>query len=455
VLPAILAYVALQLLIGFWVSRRVRNEADYLVAGRSLGYTLTVFSVFATWFGAETCIGSSGEAYRAGLGGTTADPFGYSLCLLFMGLLFAARLWRLGLTTFADLFRMRYGAPVERLAVLIIAPTSILWAAAQIRAFGQVLGASSSLGTELGTTIAAGVVLAYTVMGGSRADAITDLIQGSVLVLGLVVLGGAAWASGDFAHLTDDPTRLSLALPDASHFDVAEAWAIPVLGSVMAPELVQRVISARSATVARRATLGAAVLYFAVGSIPVLVGLAAARSLPGLDDPEQVLLHQGQRHLHAWLYVLFAGALVSAILSTVDTALLVAGSLLAHNVVLPVVRPAGDRALAVNRACVVGCGLVAYALARSADGVYALVEEASALGSSGVVVTAAFALYGRFGGARSAIAALVTGFAVYTTGAHLGLALDHPYLASVASALCAYVAFALPRGRRAVPVATG
>lgn len=441
-LGAILAYVSLQLVVGFWVARRVENEDDYLVAGRSLGYPLTVFSVFATWFGAETCIGSAGEAYASGLAGTTADPFGYSLCLLLMGLVFAVPLYRLGLTTFADLFRIRFGPAAERLMVLVVAPTSIMWAAAQIRAFGQVLGASSTLGLEAAIAIAAAVVLAYTALGGSRADAITDVVQGSVLAIGLVLLAVAVFSSGDAAHFAAlEPGTLSLVANDTGLLDVAETWAIPVLGSVMAPELVQRVLSARSATVARRSTLVATGVYFALGLIPVGAGLLAVHVLPEIHEPEQVLLHQAQHYLPGALYVLFAGALVSAILSTVDTALLVAGSLIAHNVLLPLVPDRKGRALAWNRAAVVACGLCAYALARSAEGVYALVEEASALGSSGIVVSATFGLFSRFGASASAISALVTGLVVYTTGAHL-LDFEHPYLISLAAALVAYAAAA-------------
>ena len=52
---AILAYLVLQFAIGAWVSRLVRTEDDYLVGGRRLGYPLAIFSIFATWFGAETC----------------------------------------------------------------------------------------------------------------------------------------------------------------------------------------------------------------------------------------------------------------------------------------------------------------------------------------------------------------------------------------------------------------
>jgi Na+/proline symporter len=275
------------------------------------------------------------------------------------------------------------------------------------------------------------------------ADVISDFVQGSVLIVGLLLIGALALTRGDLSVLSElPPERLALAAPNASLLDLGEAWAVPILGSVMAPELVARVLAAKSPKVARRATIAATGLYFTMGLIPVLLGLAGTQLLPELDDPEQVLLHQAARYLPGVVYALFAGALVSAILSTVDSALLVAGSLLAHNLALPLlgaVPPA--RALRINRIAVTGCGLLAYLIARSADSVYALVEEASAFGSAGVVVCAVFALFSDFGGHRSALAALLSGVLVYAGGAYV-LVLDHPYLLSLGCALAAYVGVA-------------
>src|SRR5512134_570248 len=121
--------------IGIWVSRRIRTEADYLLAGRNLGYVLTTFSIFATWFGAETIVGSAGRAYRDGVSLGSAEPFGYALCLFLTGLIFARPLRRMKLTTLADLYRQRFSPGAERLAAVVLIPGSVYWAAAQIRAF--------------------------------------------------------------------------------------------------------------------------------------------------------------------------------------------------------------------------------------------------------------------------------------------------------------------------------
>lgn len=211
VLAGILAYVAFQFAVGIYVSRRIRTEADYLVAGRSFGYGLATFTVFATWFGAETTIGAAGSIYTDGLSGGSADPFGYGLCLLFMGLVFAVPLWKRGLTTLADLFRLRYSAGVERLAVLLMVPTSLLWAAAQVRAFGQVLSAASGFEVTATITVAAAIVVAYTAFGGLLADAWTDLVQGILLIVGLVVLFAAVRGEVGWGALaTLPPERLRL-----------------------------------------------------------------------------------------------------------------------------------------------------------------------------------------------------------------------------------------------------
>lgn len=88
----IIIYLAVQIFVGYLVSKRIKTEGDFFLAGRNLPAWMVSMSLFATWFGAETCIGSSAAVYNEGISGSRADPFGYTLCLVFMGLLLAARL---------------------------------------------------------------------------------------------------------------------------------------------------------------------------------------------------------------------------------------------------------------------------------------------------------------------------------------------------------------------------
>jgi len=437
----IFAYILAQLAVGVVVSRRIRTEADYLVAGRSFGPVLAGFSVFATWFGAETCIGAAGAIYERGLAGGSADPFGYALCVILTGLLFAVPLWRLKLTTLADLFRLRFDTSVERLAVLLIVPTSLFWAAAQVRAFGQVLSSASGFEIDAMITFAAVVVIAYTMFGGLLADAWTDVVQGTALVVGLLVLCVTILRAEGLEPLTSlEAGTLSLiGTEPRSVLEIAEEWAVPVIGSMVAAELVARMLASRSATIARNATVVGGIAYLMIGLMPVGLGLVGASLLPGLAEPEQILPALAERYLPTALYVIFAGGLVSAILSTVDSALLMASGLVSHNVVVQMRPGLSEKAkVTIARAGVALFGLVAYVMALRAERVYALVEEASSFGSAGIVTVVVFGLFTRIGGTGSALAALLVGVGTWIFGAYV-VGLTLPYLTSLAAAAGAYL----------------
>ena len=450
VLFGVLGYVLFQYAVGIYVSRRIRTETDYLIAGRSLGYGLAVFTIFATWFGAETTIGAAGAIYQDGLSGGTADPFGYGACLLLMGLVFAVPLWRRKLTTLADVFRQRFSPGVERLAVVLMIPTSLLWAAAQIRAFGQVLSAASGLEVTIMITAAALIVIAYTAFGGMLADAWTDLVQGIALLIGLVILFFVVIGDTGLDGMRQIPVeRLHFfGGPETALLAMIEAWAVPVCGSVLAAELVQRVIATRTPQIARNASLIAAGMYLLFGMIPVTLGLMGPTLVPGLEHSEQILPSIAEQYLPSVLYVIFAGALVSAILSTVDSALLVASGLVSHNLIVPLWPEMTEaQKVRVARRGVALFGALAYVMALYAEGVYTLVEEASSFGSAGIFVALVIGLFSQWGGPKSAAASLVAGVVAWVLGAYV-LDLTYPYLVSLAAALAGYASFALlERGR--------
>jgi SSS family solute:Na+ symporter len=446
-LIGILGYVLIQMLIVIVVARRTRNENDYLIAGRRFGIGLATFTIFATWFGAETCIGAAGAVYANGLAGSTADPFGYAVCLFLMGFFFAVPLWRRKLTTLADLFRRRFAPGVERFAVLLMVPTSIMWAAAQIRAMGQIISATSSFDVELAIGLAAGFVVVYTVYGGMLADAVTDLVQGIMVMIGLLILlfaviGAAGGLEAAVASI--DPQRLQLfGGPETPWLQVAERWAIPVVGSVLAQELVAVILSSHTPQVARRASLLGGGLYLTFGLIPVFIGLVGVNLLPGLTEPEQLLPQIARKYLTTIPYIVFVGAIISAILSTVASALLAAAALLSHNLVVPLISGLDNRAkVRTARASVIFGGAIAYLLARYSEGVYELVEQASAFGSAGVFTVALMGLFTRFGHARAAYAALAAGMVTWIFSHYL-LHLPYAYLVSLAAALGAYALLAL------------
>lgn len=443
ILVALLAYLAAQVAIGAWVAPRIRTEDDYLVGGRKLGYPLTIFSIFATWFGAESCIASAGRAYREGFSLTTAEPFAYGLTLIAMGLVFAVPLWRRKLTTLADLFRQRYGTRVEKLAAVLLVPSGMLWAAAQLRGFGHVLTTVTSLDITVAIVAAGGFCIFYTMLGGLLADAITDMVQGAMVVIGLVmlvvaVIGAHGGIGASIAAI--DASRIGLVGADVTPtvLGLLEEWLIPIAGSVVAVELVSRVIAARSPEVARNGALLAGGMYIAVGLLPVFLGLAAGGLVSGVEDAEQFLPTLARTVLPTAGYVIFAGALISAILSTVDTILLVASGLVTHNVIAPMFGVQDDTTrLRMARGGVVLFGVLALWLAVGATDVAALVEEASSFGSAGVLVVVSFALFSDVGGPRAATAALLGGLGAYLAGSIADM--PYPFLGSLGVAFLAYL----------------
>ena len=198
-------------------------------------------------------------------------------------------------------------------------------------------------------------------------------------------------------------------------------------------------------------------LYLAVGLIPVYLGLIGPSVLPGVgaDDLERVVPLMAERLMPGILYIVFAGAIISAILSTVDSTLIAAASLLSHNVVMELMGNPGERTRLLSvRVSVIAMTLLAYTLAMTATSIRDLVEVAAAFGSSGVVVCLVFGLFTRFGGQASALAALVTGAGVWGI-ASLTEATRTPYGFALLAAVAAYTLAALWRPAAAAPVPAG
>ena len=446
-LAGILGYVIVQFVVGAWVSRRMTSERDYIIANRSLGTALVAFSVFATWFGAEAIVASAGEIYTKGLAGGLTDPFGYGAAVLVVGLLLAAPLWRRGIVTYADMVRERYSALTEKLFVVILLPGSVLWAAAQVRAFGQILGSTTGLDVETAVLIAALLVGAYAVVGGLLADAITDVVQGIAVMIGLVVLAvfvAVALGGPEEALARIEPARLTLAMgPEDTVLDRIEHLTVVICGSLVAVELVSRFLGARTAAIAARGTIAGGLMYLAIGLLPLFLGLVGPTLLKDLAEPEQIVPKLAESYLPPIGYALFVGALVSAILSVVHAALHAPAAQVSHNVairLLPGLSPRGR--LYCVRLSVLVLSAIAWGLAHSVATIKELVELASAFGSAGAIVVALFGLFTGFGGAAAAIASLVSGSLVWAFG-KFALELQTPFLIALFVSLTVYVSVGL------------
>jgi SSS family transporter len=396
----IVAYLLLQIGLAVYLNRHINNNKDFFLAGRNLPTFAIAFSIFATWFGAETCIGSSGAVFSEGLSGSKAEPLGYGLCLIIFTLLIIPKFYKKTYTTTGDFFKERFSLSSEKILVMIMIPSGLIWGAAQVRAFGQVISLYGDFDINAAISFATLFVIAYTFLGGMLGDIITDVIQGGILALTLLaVLFFAVGDLGGFgqAFASIDSSNLSFMTPDESIWERLDSWMIPILGSLTAQELVQRALSAKNKGQAVSSGIGGFWLYLVFGSIPVFLGLIGPQlGLGTLADSEQFLPALAQKTLPKAIYIIFIGALISAILSTIDSILLAASALITTNLIVPSFKISDEGAkLKTARFVLVACGLVAYIMALYGESVYDMVELASSFGTAGILVAFIGGLYSK------------------------------------------------------------
>lgn len=385
-------YLALTVIIGLLAARRVRGAEDYALAGRRLPLAMTVATVFATWFGAETVLGIPATFLKEDLRGVVSDPFGSSLCLVLVALFFARRFYRLNRLTIGDYFRQRYDRPVEVTLSLCIVVGYLGWTAAQITALGLVFHVISNgaIALSAGMVIGTIIVLAYTVAGGMWSVAVTDSMQMIVIVAGLLFI---AWISADRAGgLAPVLAHAGAAgkfvfLPQwqwGSVLAFVGAAVTLMLGSIPQQDTYQRVVAAKDEDTAVRGTMLGGLSYLVFAFVPMFIAYSAtmidARMVERLidTDSQMILPTLVMEHMPVAAQVLFFGALVSAIMSSASGAVLAPAVAFTENVIRAF-RPAMDDRgmLRTTRIVAAGFGVIVLAFAlQSTSTIFQMVENA-------------------------------------------------------------------------------
>ncbi len=420
VLVGLVAYVGVTLGIGVYAGRRIKGASDFLVAGRRLGTVLATGTLAATWFGGGIVIGASSEAYKHGFPGVIADPFGAALCLVLAGLFYVRTMRRMGLTTIASFFKVRFGQTASVIAALCTIPAYVGWVASLMVAFGRVIQTVADIDPELGIWIGAIIVLIYTTVGGMWAVTLTDFVQVTVLVLGLVWITPTLLAEmGGWSVLRPQmPDEMFHLYPHAGDtmawFNYARDWLVIGLGNLAGQDLIQRTLSSRNETVAQNSAYLSAVLYLTVGLLPVFLGIAATVVLPDLANPDFVMMELGRRYLHPLALAVFMGALVSALLSSADSALLAPASVISWDI-LKALRPDVDEltVLRVSRMCIPVLGAVSIYLAFAHNTVYSLMVNSWSILLATLFVPLTAGIWWPRANDSACVASMVAGFVAY------------------------------------------
>jgi SSS family solute:Na+ symporter len=332
----VITYWIISVGIGLYAATRVHNTRDFAIAGRGLPFYMVTATVFATWFGAETVLGIPATFLKEGLHGVVADPFGASMCLILVGLFFAAPLYRMNLLTIGDFYRKKFGRSVEVLTTIAIVISYLGWVGAQITALGLVFNVVSAgeVSKLAGMWIGSGTILIYTFFGGMWAVAVTDFLQMIIIVLGMLYIGGSvsgmvggvgvvvdhALAAGKFEFWP------ALDLKEIIAF--AAAWVTMMFGSIPQQDVFQRVQSSKTEKIAIWATVFGGCLYFVFAFVPMFLAYSATLIDPKMvsdlidTDPQMILPTLVMRHAPMFAQVMFFGALLSAIKSCASATLL-------------------------------------------------------------------------------------------------------------------------------------
>lgn len=417
----IILYLLGTIAIGWWASRRVKTAKDFALAGRNLPLLVAASALFATWFGSETIMGASSEFIEHGVLGIIEDPFGAALCLILVGLFFARPLYRLNIITFNDFFRIRFDKRTELISAIFMVPSYFGWIAAQLVAMAIILNAIANIPLFWGIMLCTIVVVAYTYVGGMWAVSVTDFVQTIMILLGLIILSVQLFVKvGSIERLVEgvpDDFFHFLPPPDFDHIvHYIAAWITIGLGSIPQQDIFQRVMAAKSADTAVKASYLGGMGYLVIGLFPLFIGLCGKVLYPELNtgDPQMVLPQMVLQHSGLFLQILFFGALLSAILSTTSGAILAPATVIGENLIRPYLKEVSDqKLLQIMRWSVIGVAVCSAIMANWNSNIFDLVSQSSALSLVSLFIPLTAGLYWKKASCTGALLAICVGLGVW------------------------------------------
>ncbi|QEL63529.1 sodium/solute symporter [Oryzomicrobium terrae] len=425
-------YLLVTISIGLYAASKVKNAADFVVAGRHLPLPVIVATVFATWFGSETVLGIPAAFVKDGLRGVVADPFGSSMCLILVGLFFARPLYRLKLLTIGDFFRGRYNRSVELITAIAIVISYLGWVSAQIKAMGLVFSVvtQGAVTPEQGMFIGIAIVLVYTLMGGMWAVAMTDAFQMTVVIGGLLfiawIVAGLAGGVGTVVAHAEAAGKLDF-LPRFEARDMVAFIAALVtmgFGSIPQQDVFQRVSSAKSENVGALGSVLGGSIYFVFAFVPMFLVYSATLIDPQLvaryleTDAQFILPQLIIQHTPFVAQVLFFGALLAAIMSCSSATLLAPSVTFTENILRPFLPDITDGQLLRAMRIVVfvfGLAVLAFALS-SSESIFEMVENAYKVTLVAAFVPLAAGVYWSRATTQGALFSIAAGVGLWLSG---------------------------------------
>jgi len=350
VLITLVFYKLVLLGIGFWASKRVVSESDFFIAGKGagggLGPWVAGLSYAASTSSAWVLLGYTGFVFSAGFKALWLIPGifgGYAITWLVMGPRLNTETAERGHITVVDFLIAdvsdKWRGRIAALAALLIVFCFVFYVAAQFQAAGNAFSSTFGLGLVESVVLGAIIIVAYCLMGGFWAASITDTLQALVMVgaclLVPIVTISAAGGIGpimDILHANEAPEYFKMTGGAIGFAAVGGALGLlgTGLGAAGQPQLLNRIMAVKS----RNARLLGAAITIGWGTL-IYIGVTflalAARALLPETPSEQIFFATAEAYLPPILAGIVLAAILSAVMSTVDSLLLAAASAISHD----------------------------------------------------------------------------------------------------------------------------
>ncbi len=356
-------YFAILFLIGYFASKRIKNTEDYYVGGKKLNFWVVAFSARATGESAWLLLGLTGLGAMVGVSAfwvVLGEVIGVSISWFFMAEKFKRLTDKYNSITIPDYLVSRFKSKTHTLRIVAATALSlfvVIYVSAQIDATGSAFESFLGWNYFTGAIVGFLIVLAYIFTGGFVAVAWSDVFQGLIMLIGLVALPIVAYflISSDVSishELTKlDPSFLNIWGDggfNAINLFTILGFLLIGLGFMGSPQLFIRFMSIKSASEIKKGRWVALVFTILTDSCAVLIGIFGRYLLTSIDaNPETVLGNGAQnvlpllveRVMPLTLIGIYIAAVLSAIMSTIDSLLVVASSAISRDFYQQIFKP--------------------------------------------------------------------------------------------------------------------
>jgi len=382
-------YFSGMLAIGIVSRRKARGADDFFVAGRRSSSPLIIGSLLATIVGGSATIGMAGLGFKQGLTGAWWLLVG-SIGLVFLGLFLAKKVRSLALYTLPELVEKQYERRMALATSILIVVAWIGIIAAQIIAAGQILSILGMGSPTIWMMIFAVIFVTYTILGGQHAIIRTDALQAVIILAG--ISGGVALLLsrlGGWEGLQSSLPPGQFAFPLSTQFDGTRLVTLLLLVGltyVVGPDMYSRIFCAKDEKTAKTATLWTALLTIPLAFAITLIGMGAAALFPDISA-EQAFPVVIKEIFSPVLGGIVLAALLCAVMSSADTTLLSASTILTVDIIerfRP--SPSQREILPRSRWAIILLGICSLIVALALKGVISALLFAYTIYTSGVIL---------------------------------------------------------------------